>query len=363
VKGWFPVPPKKLVTTDGEPKPLLSYDQVRAALGTGAAHLLIGNGFSISCDPVFGYENLFAFARENGLPDRVTRVFEHVGTNNFEAVLRLLHETDWAARHYGLLRGDGQSELQADATIVQRALVEAVARTHLEHPGMIDDARKTRCVSFLEPYHNVFCTNYDLLLYWVEMSALERLKGRDGFLADPDEPDAEYVVFREHVGGRKGLFYIHGALHLYMVDGQLRKHTWSRTGTKLTDLIRAGIERSEYPLFVAEGDAAKKYAQIEANGYLSYCLGKLSRIEKSLVVYGFSFGDSDHHIMRAIADARKLETLYVGLYYPLDHPDSQRIVAAIARLQARRDKTKYAPLKVHFFDSKTAALWDEPRTT
>lgn len=345
-------------TTEPE---VLAYPKVLEQLGETRTHLLLGNGFSIACDPIFQYPNLFQYARQNGLPRRVVDVFQHVGTNNFEAVLRLLEDGEWLAKHYGLLPARGRSALREDFEAVRKALVEAVAKTHLEDPSRVHDARKDRCANFLERYYNVFTTNYDLLLYWVEMRALERLQGRDGFLSDPDEPEAEYVVFREHVGGDKGIFYIHGGLHLYAREGQIRKHSWRRSGIKITELVKTGIEQGEYPLFVAEGDPEKKRAHIESNGYLSYCLGKLARMQNNLVVYGFSFGDSDRHILHALAQARKLNSLYIGLYHPPAHPTSRAIAATMDALQARRQTLRNPPLAIRYYDSRSVPVWDEPR--
>jgi hypothetical protein len=69
---------------------ILTYADVRQALGKRTAYLFLGNGFSIACDPIFSYESLFAAAVEAGLSARAQAVFERLGTNNFEGVMRLL---------------------------------------------------------------------------------------------------------------------------------------------------------------------------------------------------------------------------------------------------------------------------------
>src|SRR5262249_4867508 len=158
----------------------------------------------------------------------------------------LLDDADWIARTYGLLKGP-HSALRDDVAIVKRALLDALANSHLDHPGQIADERKEAALDFLQPYHNVFSTNYDLLLYWVNMHAENAPPYQDGFRADPDDRDTEYVVFSERLGGAKGLFFIHGALHLYVAGGELRKHCWVRTGRRLTDLVREGLGQNKYP--------------------------------------------------------------------------------------------------------------------
>jgi hypothetical protein len=344
---------------------LLTYSQIREKIGSGRSHLLLGNGFSISCDKRFLYGRLFDFAKQNGLTERVLGVFERLGTNNFEGVMRLLEDADWLARHYGLVPGalETQSYMREDLQSVKNALVAALALTHLEHTGKVADERKSRCAKFLEPYHNIFTTNYDLLLYWVEMHALEVLQGRDGFDYDIEEPEADYVVFSEHVGGEKGIFFIHGALHLHVVNGQVRKHTWSRTQVPLIQSIRKALDEGQYPLFVAEGLPERKLEQIQRSGYLSYCLGKLERIEKSLVVYGLSFGQSDRHIANVIADNRELRSLYVGLYGDPNNElnlDVKKNVQAIRERRTAMIEAKRArhTLDVHFYDAASASVWD-----
>lgn len=346
---------------------ILTYDEVRAELGSGRSHLLLGNGFSIACDPRFNYRNLLQYAKDNGLPERVVAIFEKLGTNNFEGVMRLLEDAFWVVKHYGLAEGANTAKakrLKTDLEAVKTSLVDAIAKTHLDHTHQVKEERKTRCASFLEPYYNIFSLNYDLLLYWVEMHALERLAGRDGFREDVNEPDATYVVFSEHIGGDKGIFFIHGALHLYVVNGEVRKHTWSRTQTHLIEGIREAMKKGHYALFVAEGTADKKLEQIQRSGYLSYCLGKLERIENALVVFGISFGESDRHITDVIAQNQKLKTLYVGVFGDPASSANQEVIKHVTALEQRRKKLLLArrvrtELSINFFDSATVPVWDK----
>src|SRR5687768_13090255 len=82
---------------------LLHYDQVRERAIRNSSHLLLGNGFSISCDPVFRYESLYEAALRAGLSPRAQSVFERLGTNNFEGVMRLLDDSHWIAQTYGFV--------------------------------------------------------------------------------------------------------------------------------------------------------------------------------------------------------------------------------------------------------------------
>src|SRR5439155_21210102 len=129
------------------------------------------------------------------------------------------------------------------------------------------------------------------------MSADDPPPFEDCFRADEDEPDLPYLVFSQRLGDKKGILFLHGALHLYLDGGELRKHSWIRTGQRLTELIQEGLEKGQYPLFVAEGSPEKKLDQIQGNGYLWYASEKLRNIESPLALFGHRLGSSDGHIL------------------------------------------------------------------
>lgn len=341
---------------------LLRYDQVIRQLPE-TKHLLLGNGFSIACDPVFSYPNLFDYVKGAGISQQAIKVFEYLGTNNFEGVMHLLENSEWVRRQYNLRYKQGnKATIKKDSEAIKSALVKAIAESHLANPGKIDNKRKDSCVKFLEPYHNVFTTNYDLLLYWVAMHGNATLNEHDGFRSSIEEPDAEYLVFQERLGKHKGILFLHGALHIYIEGGELRKHSWVRSNKTLMELIRDGLEKGQYPLFVAEGKPEKKLEQMQNNGYLFYCLGKLERIQQSLVIYGFSLGKSDAHIANAIADNLMLEHIYISIHGDFTSKHNKCIEQNVKVMQARRkkwlEKTRGGKeLFEHYFDASTANIW------
>ena len=337
----------------------LTYQGLLAALPErGRVHLLLGNGFSIACDPIFRYASLYDAAVEAGLSARAQEVFARHGTNNFEGVLRLLEDTEWVARRYGVAP-EALNGIREDIDVVRNTLVEAVTRAHLDHPGLIADQRKAAARNFIARYHNVFTTNYDLLLYWIVLHE-GNPSHQDGFRADEEDPEAEYLVFSERLGDRKAIFYVHGAIHLFLQGGELRKHSWIRSQRRLTDLIREGLQRGQYPLFVAEGRPEQKLEQIQRVGYLWYALDKLSRIQGPLVVFGHSLGQSDNHITNALARNTDLRELFVGLHGDPDNQQNQLIRAAAERIGQLRQGLAGArggSLTIRYYDSGTAAPW------
>jgi len=324
-------------------------------------HLLLGNGFSIGCDPVFTYGSLYDAAVQAGLGERAQVIFSRMGTNNFEGVMRLLDDSHFVAATYGLV-SEQRSDMLDDLEMVKKALVEAVAHSHLPHTGAVPDEKKAAAAHFIAPYQSVFSTNYDLLLYWVNMAAADRPPFGDGFREDDADPDAPSLVFSEKLGSAKGIYYLHGGLHLFTQSGALRKHCWRRSHKPLIELILEALAKGGYPLFVAEGTPEKKLEQIRSNAYLSYALGKLSRIESPLVIYGHALGRSDSHITDTITNNEKIKAVYVGLF---GDPDSEangatRHAAEEIALRWRQRSAEFRrppTLDLFFFDSASVGCW------
>lgn len=207
---------------------MLKYSDVLSKVGK-TIHLLVGNGFSISCDPIFSYKNLYEKALKAGLSKNAQSIFENFGTNNFEAVMRLLDDGNWLAGLYGLVKPEN-SELKQDLDVLKQTLIEVIAKSHISHSGEIAEERKAKVSEFFNPYTNIFCTNYDLLAYWVVNWSNNPPIHEDGFRADEDDPST--LLFSERVKDKKGLFYIHGGLHLFNGSGGIRKYSYVRSGHK-----------------------------------------------------------------------------------------------------------------------------------
>ncbi len=340
---------------------LIDFNEVRKRLGTGRAHLLLGNGFSIACHPVFSYGSLFDSAVAAGLSDRAQSVFQRLGTNNFEGVIRLLADARWIAVQYGL-SGDGIDELADDIEVVKKTLLSAVAKSHLPHSGSVSDEKKAAALKFLKPFFNIFTSNYDLLLYWVVMSKAP--EWGDGFRSELDDPEAPSVVFAKRLGNAPGMFFLHGALHLYVEHGVLRKRCWSRTQVPLIEAVKDGLDHERYPLFVAEGAPDRKLEQIQRSFYLGYSLDKLKSIQGPLVVFGHSLGASDGHIVAAIAENFEMTSLYVGLHGDPGSAPNLAIRSAVASMQERRKQLagahhKKSVLEATFYRSESAHPWGD----
>lgn len=335
---------------------ILTYEDVLLGIEGRRPSILLGNGFSIACDPIFTYRSLYQAAVEAGLSERAKKVFHRLGSNNFEGVMGLLEMSHWVAITYDLVRLGEQSGMLTDLEIIKDALIRAIGNSHLSHPGEIQEHRRERAVEWLRQYAMVFTTNYDLLLYWITMNGNPPLFD-DGFRNDPDDLDS--LVYSFYSRDRR-MYYLHGALHLYLQEGRLCKHRSGTDGLCLTDLIRESLSQGRYPVFVAESSAENKLSQIHRSPYLSNCLDKFGGLTGKLVIFGHSLGDTDRHILDSIARNRRLSTLYVGLHGDPENASNQTIQAAARRLRDQRtQRSGWEPLDVYFFRSESACLWDD----
>ncbi|MCU1222383.1 MAG: hypothetical protein JWQ42_476 [Edaphobacter sp.] len=272
---------------------------------------------------------------------------------------RVLGDTRFVGEQYEFVGPAETQELKDGIDQIKQALVSAIAQTHLATPDAVSEESRQICIDFLRPYKNVFTTNYDLLLYWVSMQGIstKQLNFEDGFRSSVDDPTADYVVFSDHLGSKSGLFYLHGALHLFEQNGETKKHSWKRSQVTITENVIESLKKESFPLFVSEGDSTKKLETIQKSGYLSYCFQKLQRLGSTLVVCGSALGESDEHILRAIGDA-DYETVWLGVYGDHLSDAAKRMEVIAVKLQDRRKKNKNGkPLEVQYYDVRTAPIW------
>lgn len=349
---------------------LLSFDEAMkdAVQHGGKRHILLGNGFSIGAHAAFSYGTLYEQAKAAGLPGHVIEMFGRYGTTNFEEILKLLDEGQWLAQHYKLQATDPGLDMAADYARVRDALVEAISRSHPEIPDDVGDAKLLSCRAFLEPFDDVLTTNYDLLLYWSSVKT-EPFGFEDGFGREPDTPD-RYCIHLPASTGNRHLYFLHGALHLTTVGGEVRKFVWNTTGERLIDQVRVSLAAKEYPLVVSEGTPQDKLRRIEASSYLSWVFRRFENFQGSLFTYGWGLSEQDDHLLDAIAKNVSLSRLYVGVYGDPESETNTRLIARAHSLANRRNQVlnsgrtgrrrQSGALEVKFFDASTANVWNGP---
>lgn len=334
---------------------IASFEDAVAAAGTSSKSVLLGNGFSIALKPdIFAYQSLRDRAEVGSVSASVWQLFDSLGTNDFETVMKALRTSAIVARAYD--RDEAEiKRLLDDADSLRDLLVQTIANSHPERPGDVADHEYASCQRFLSHFARIYTLNYDLLLYWTLMNEEEGLLPRDdGFRLPEDDYDSLYVTWDPSVVGHQKVYYLHGALHLFDAGPDLKKYTWSRTGIALIDQIREAMAEGAFPHFVSEATSLEKRTRIRHSAYLSRGERSLYSIGSSLFTYGFSFSENDAHILRAIRKS-KVNFLGVGLY---GDPSSESNEEIISRVHSLAEAMRLRENRVVFFSSESAAVWD-----
>jgi hypothetical protein len=322
-------------------------------------HLLLGNGFSIACRADrFTYGRLLDAADLSTLSVDGAALFAAEETTDFEEIINSLRVAARMVEFYETSDEEIAARLEADAELVKSALADTLARSHPDNVGEIEVAEYQHARRFLAHFDHLFTVNYDLLLYWTLMQEIEpKVRADDGFRADHDEPDADWVRWDSYHGGswNQNIYYLHGGLHLFEEGPVLKKLTFIRTGIALVDQIREALDAEAYPLVITEGSSPEKLARIRHNDYLAKGLRSLAACKGSLFIHGHSLADNDAHVFKAIGGEGRFSALFVGLH---GNPESdanlaiQRRAGAIAAERLERN-----PLVIEFYDSGSAAVW------
>ena len=227
---------------------------------------------------------------------------------------------------------------------------------------MLDSA-----LAFLKQFENVFTTNYDLLPYWASLHD-DTFPFSDGFGREFDTDDT-YCVFLPTGSSDPQINFLHGALHLYTSEGEVRKMVWNTTGELLMDQVKESLDNKRYPLIVSEGASVQKRERIESSSYLSQCARKFQNIQGNLFIYGSSLSEQDNHIVEWITKNTTLPRIFVGIHGDPDTGSGAALVDCVSKLQqlrqdiidtgsaGRRFSKKY--LDVFLFKSETAHVWQE----
>lgn len=338
---------------------ILSYSDVLAETDK-SRHLLLGNGFSISCRPdVFTYGKLFERADFANLA-RARKAFDVLATKNFEAVIRALRSFALLAGVYAPSDADGKSRAGKDADALREVLVGAVANSHPDRPNDIQSSEYLKCREFLRGYKSINTLNYDLLLYWTLMQDElwdEKIPCDDGFRKPADDPEADYVSWDPDNSKRQTVRYLHGALHLFDTGTEMKKFTWINTQVPLIEQIRAALKQEFYPVFVSEGTSDEKVDRIRHNDYLSKMYRSFTEIQNALVVFGHSLDESDDHIFSdRIGRHGKTNRLYVSIFGDPGSATNKGIIQRASGLAHLRPAQR--PLEVKFFDAASATVWN-----
>jgi len=321
-------------------------------------HALLGNGFSISCRPdIFVYGRLFERADFSDLSPSAKLAFEALETQDFEKVISVLRDAGALLTAYSGAKTGLIQQLQEDADGLREVLVQTIASSHPAWPGDISDSEYASCRAFLSNFNNVYTLNYDLLLYWAVMHDADgkKIDSDDGFRTPEDDFESEYVVWEPETSRRQNIWYLHGALHVFDAGIEIQKYTWINTGQRLIEQIRDALEMNLFPLFVAEGKSNEKLDRIMHSEYLAKGKRSFSSIQGALFIHGHSLASNDEHFLKVI-EKGKIKHIYVGLFGDENSDANNAIKSRALRMADNRARSK--PLKVSFYDSVSAHVWD-----
>jgi hypothetical protein len=322
-------------------RPVLSFDEAIEASKSGPITALLGNGFLIAqSGGQFRYTNLLEYSglEEDGL---VRNVFRVLGTVDFEEVMHALEHAAIIEEAYG--ETQRAKQFQTDASVVRESLINAVRAVH---PGVhfeIPREQADRSTAFLGNFETIFTLNYDLLLYWVMLKSRTHADGFglgnaiDGFRTFND-------------GATCSIYYIHGALHLFLSDrGEVKKRILTGK-TIIDDIASTIINQKQLPLFVAEGTTIQKIRRISSVSYLKACYDKLSSLNETMLIFGHSVSDNDIHIYDAIFNSPKLERILFCVHNV--QKDWGTLRERLARFAVRRED-----IDICYVNAASAHVW------
>jgi hypothetical protein len=334
--------------------------------------LLLGNGASIAIDDRFRYPSLYekAYPKEEKSTER--KLFEKLGTSDFERVLL-------ACRHAELVNGILEKdtyEIDKFSNKIKNSLIRAVHEVHPEHNNVRD--KLLSAARFASQFKTVINLNYDLTFYWGFLLFNNSDKAhenhfKDGFGKKNPNPQLLFNENWEWLRRPPGpsdkttrVFYPHG--NLCLARG-LSGNEFKITATPPTETLLDGITRkwSEpdcFPLYVSEGTSPQKRAAIRRSDYLSNVyenvLTKLDATDDgNLLVYGWSFGAGDDHILEALRK-NKFRTIVISVYSGVEPSEQQ---AFCLEVSAKIRRVFDDVIKLVFFDSQSPGCWIHPTSS
>lgn len=336
---------------------LLSFKEaLKSAQECSKRHILLGNGFSISCRPkIFAYGKLYEQADFSEISATAKQGFEALGTQDFERVIKALRDSSKIIKAYER-SSKLPTTLQEDADGLRELLVKTIAASHPAWPGEITELEYESCRKFLAPFNTIYTFNYDLLLYWAQMHTPTGAAptSDDGFRTPEHDFEPEYVVWEPGQSHDQNMWFLHGALHVFDTGTEIRKYTWKNTGVRLITQIRDALRRDYFPLFVSEGTSEEKYERIRHNDYLAKAYRSFSEISGALFIYGHSLAPQDEHYLKRI-EKGKISRLYIGIHGDPTSEANRHITRRAEQMSnSRRHKTS---LSVSFYDTATANVW------
>jgi hypothetical protein len=276
--------------------------------------LLLGNGASIAFHKNFDYSSLYNKAKSLKFINReIESVFGRLKSKNFEYILKMLLQTHLLNKDLHI-KDDKTSYSYSN---VRDILIKTIMVIHPLYQDVKDQF--SSFAKFFARFRMVISLNYDLLTYWARMSEMGQFPNKEfkdcfkngGFVRNWKP------WLKSYKKGCKPVlfFYPHGSL-AFSVDqtGQESKIKSQFPHNNLKSVINHSWRQRHQPLFISEGNSHMKLASIYKSQYLSTVYTEVLPFRRtSLVIFGWSFGDGDNHILEAVAKS-PLKRIAVSVY-------------------------------------------------
>lgn len=324
--------------------------------GENGGNLLVGNGASIAMHDGFSYKSLYEEALKKEIFDEnVSILFKKFCTNDFELVMRML----WYSYVVNKALDIDNLQITTKYKTIRDGLINVLQLTHCKWTDVQN--RLNKAIEFCKSFSTIFSLNYDLIIYWIMQqsnSSQTCHKFKDCFYHGVF--DHQWQRFRDKIKNEEKVtlvFWPHGNLILadHKLEGERKLH--ANDNQLLLDTVFDKWKSNEYkPIFVSEGKSLQKLRSIKRSEYLSSVLfDVIPSISDSLVIYGWSMGENDQHIVDAIAKNSNIRKLAVSIYEPDENAKHEcpRIESLIHKTidQDRRN------IDIRFFDSSDNKVW------
>jgi len=357
---------------------ILTFQEAIEQSGSAKRNLLLGNGFSIACNPIFAYESLFSQAEQTiqeQMPE-LNKLFSELGIRDFESIIERLNHSLQVLSIYLPDDEMAYQKITRHADELKALLVNTIAKSHPKKLNETKDLKYQACREFLSyfiEYDNpgeIYTFNYDLLLYWTFMNSNcdngknFRLKFDDGFRKSAHKHNNIVWDIQNNFDSanklfvNQNIFHFHGALHFFDTDSGLEKINFRSERKPLIEQIQKALNAKKKPLFVAEGKSDKKLEKINQCIYLVYCFFRFKVLMKdktsSLFVFGHSLAGNDEHIINEIGEGA-ITDVFISLHGDLNLENTQNLINKALSLKKMREPSN--PLEVHFYDASSAKIW------
>lgn len=333
--------------------------------------LIIGNGSSVALDDAFSYKSLKEYAENNKCFDQnVLELFKEFDTDDFELILRLV----WHATVINEKLGVRDKKTKKAYENIRDALISTVRDIHSNYD--VIDRSLLDLYNFTQKFRTIISLNYDLIMYWILMYGNSKRDGhkfKDCFIRG--RFNRNWYEFRNKLYEKENtlVFYPHGNLCLAR-DIEDEEFKIEANGHRLLDRILSNWDSNKMiPLFISEGTKDKKLKAIETSAYLNTVYYEvIPEIFKSykrskeknfynLVIYGWSLGEHDEHILRQIllpinGRSRNIRGNKLAIsIYKINNEKCTAFYQKIKKIISEDIK-----LEIYFFDSSDAGCWNNP---